>query len=202
MVGKNLVDGLKVSESTLRGKCEDCILGRQTRRPFDGVTEKVLDPLELVSFDLWGPSQVQSEGGKTYFMPIVDGGTSYKYRAYLADKSDLSTITAFNGFMVCAESMTGRKIRRLWTDHAYESAAWGTYCQEHGNIHEFTAPYSSAQNGLAECAICTMMDDVLRDSGLGHSYWCEAAVYSVDTRNLIPSCWHPGQIPLESFSGK
>jgi len=201
----DLVDGLKISESSLRGKCEDCILGRQTRRPFDGTSEKILDPLELVSFDLWGPSRVQSAGGKTYFMPVVDAGTSYKYGAYLSDKSDLSTIAAFDAFRVKAESLTGRKIRRLRTDRAYDSAAWAAYCLTHGIVHEFTAPYSSAQNGLAERAIRTTMDDVrtvLRDSGLGHSYWAEAAAYSVDTRNLIPSRRHPGRIPLETFSGK
>ena len=49
------------------------------------------------------------------------------------------------------------------------------------------------------------MDDVrtlLRDSGLPHSYWAEAAAYSINTRNLIPSRCHPRQIPLEAFSGK
>src|SRR6266545_6865775 len=49
------------------------------------------------------------------------------------------------------------------------------------------------------------MDDVctlLRDSGFGHSYWVEAASCSIHTRNLIPSCRHPGKIPLESFMGK
>src|SRR6266540_764113 len=90
----NLVDGLHISGNDLCGKCEDCIIGRQTRRPFDGNTEKDLDPLELVSFDLWGLSRVQSAGEKIYFMPLVDGGTSYKHGAYLSDKSDLSTITA------------------------------------------------------------------------------------------------------------
>ena len=80
--------------------------------------------------------------------------------------------------------MTGRKIRRLWTDRAFESTAWGEYCLKHSIVHEFTAPYSSAQNGLAEGAIHTTMDDVrtlLRDSGLGHSFWAEAAAYSVYT---------------------
>ena len=60
----------------------------------------------------------------------------------------------------------------------------------HGIIHKFTAPYSSAQNGLAERVIRTTMDDVrtlLNDSGLSHSFWAEAAAYSIDTRNLIPS---------------
>jgi len=98
--------------------------------------------------------------------------------------------------------MTGRKIRKLWTDRAFDSHAWEEYCQEHNILHEFTAPYSSAQNGLAERAIRTTMDDVctlLRDAGLGHSFWAEAAAYSADTRNVVPSRRHPGQIPLEAF---
>ena len=36
----------------------------------------------------------------------------------------------------------------------------------------------------------------------GHSYWAEAAAYSIQTCNLILSCHHPGHIPLEYFSGK
>jgi hypothetical protein len=64
MASKGLVDGLIISETNVSGKCEDCIMGRQTRRPFDGETEKGLKPLDLVAFDLWGPSRVQSAGGK------------------------------------------------------------------------------------------------------------------------------------------
>jgi len=200
-----LVNGLNISENDLHGKCEDCILGRQTRRPFDRKTENNLDPLELVSFDLWGPSRVQSAGGKIYFMPIMDGGSSYKYGAYLSDKSDSSTIAAFDAYRVEAELLSGRKVRKIRTDRAYDTLAWKDYCQRHGIIHEFTAPYSSAQNRLAEQAICTTMDNMrtlLKDSGLDHAYWAEAASYSVDTRNLIPSRRHPVKIPLESFTDK
>jgi hypothetical protein len=160
MMRGNLVDGLRVSGNDLRGKCEDCIIGQQTCRPFDGKTETDLEPLELVSFDLWGPSRVRSAGGKIYFMPVVDGGTSYKFGTYLSDKSDASTITAFNTFRVEAESLSGHKIRRLRTDRAYDSSGWSDYCKRHGIVHEFTAPYSSVQNGLAERAIRTTMDDV------------------------------------------
>jgi Reverse transcriptase (RNA-dependent DNA polymerase)/GAG-pre-integrase domain/gag-polypeptide of LTR copia-type len=205
MAKKNLVDGLQISEDALTGQCEDCILGRQTRRPFDGVTEKDIPPLDLVSFDLWGPSRVKSIGGKIFFMVIVDAGTSCKFGAYLPDKSDASTIEAFDEFRTKAETMTGRKIRRIRTDGAFDSAAWKEYLKKHGIIHEPTAPYSSAQNGLAERAIRTTMEDVrtlLNDSNLGHSYWAEGAAYSIETRNLIPSSRNPGKIPLESFTGK
>ena len=130
-------------------------MGRQTRRPFDGETVKDLKPLDLVMFDLWGPSCVQSAGGKTYLMIIVNGETSYKYGVYLSDKSDTTTISAFDGFRIKAETLTGRKIRWMRTDRAFESVAWEDYCKYHGIIHEFMAPYSSAQNGLAERAIRT-----------------------------------------------
>ena len=94
----NLVDGLTISSHNFHGKCEDCIIGRQARRPFDRETEWSLDVLELVSFDLWGPSCVQTVEGMLYFMPIVDASSSYKHGAYLSDKSDSSTIAAFNTF--------------------------------------------------------------------------------------------------------
>jgi hypothetical protein len=54
MVTKKLVDGLDISKDELHGKCKDCIIGRQTCRPFDGETDKNLLALDLVSFDLWG----------------------------------------------------------------------------------------------------------------------------------------------------
>ncbi len=67
------------------------------------------------------------------------------------------------------------------------------------------APYSSAENGLAERAIRTTIQDthaLLRDLGLAHKYWAEAAAVSVYIRNLIPSCHHPNTIPAESWTSK
>ena len=89
MANKNLVDGINILTGELRGKCEDCILGHQTCCPFDGKTDKVLKPLELVSFDLWGPSRVQSIGGKIYLMVIVNAGTSYKCGAYMEQSEEV-----------------------------------------------------------------------------------------------------------------
>lgn len=150
MANKNLVDGLNILTGELRGKCKDCILGRQTRCPFDGKTDKALKPLELISFDLWGPSRVQSIRGKIYLMIIVDAGTSYKCEAYLSDKLDSTTTGAFDIFRVQSEAMTGKKLVRLRTDGAFNTAAWRAYDQKHGIVHELSAPYSSSQNGLAE----------------------------------------------------
>ena len=74
-------------------------------------------------------------------MLIVNGGMSYKNGVYLSEKSDTTTISAFDDFCIKAETLTGRKIRRLRTDRTFESAAWEAYCKTHGITHEFTAPY-------------------------------------------------------------
>ena len=113
MAKHSLVDGLIISETAINRKCEDCIVGRQMWHPFDGETEKDLKPLDLVAFNLWGPSRVQSAGGKVYLMIIVDGGTSYKYGVYLSDKSDATIIPAFEIFRAKAETATvrGRRVR-------------------------------------------------------------------------------------------
>jgi hypothetical protein len=49
-------------------------------------------------------------------MIIIDAGTSYKYGAYLSDKSDATVLTAFTAFRAKAETSTGKKIYRLQTD--------------------------------------------------------------------------------------
>lgn len=93
-------------------------------------------------------------------MIIVDAGTSYKYGTYLADKSDTTTLAAFDVFHTQAETDTGRKIKHLQSDGAFDTTAWKDYCQPLGIKQEFSAPYSSSQNGLAERAIRTTIEDV------------------------------------------
>jgi hypothetical protein len=55
---------------------------------------------------------------------------------YLPDKSDATTILAFDTFRTKAETITGRKITQLRTDRAYDSKAWEDYCQRHGITHD------------------------------------------------------------------
>ena len=112
-----------ISETALNGKCKDWIMGQQTHRPFDGETKKDLTPLELVSFDLLGPSHTQSAGGKVYLMIIIDAGTSYKYGAYLANKSDSTTLAAFNIFQAQAETLTSCKVCRVQSDGTFDTSA-------------------------------------------------------------------------------
>jgi hypothetical protein len=55
---KKLVDGLSVTSKMMKGLCEDCIFGKQARRPFDEVVTPETEVNEHVHTDLWGPAQV------------------------------------------------------------------------------------------------------------------------------------------------
>jgi len=122
--------------------------------------------------NLWILWNIQPMG--TILNPIIfgqdlDAGTSYKYGAYLADKLDTTTLAAFTVFQAQVETATGHKIRRIQSDGEFDTTAWREYCQPLGIKHEFSTPYSSSQNGLAERAIQTTIEDVctlLSDSGL------------------------------------
>ncbi|KAF7372293.1 Gag-Pol polyprotein [Mycena venus] len=189
MHAKGLVDNLDITNMTVEGKCISCRAGRQHARPYDGHT----DPMHLRWN--WWPS--------IFGVPCV--GSSHKYVAFLKDKSDDSTIAALDEYHVMAERQTGHKVKRVKTDNAFNSGRWKEYFKTHGIIHEQTSPYSSAQNGLTERAIHTIMEDIralLHDSGLPHKYWAAAGACSVYTRNLMPSRRHPGKIPEEVFSGQ
>ena len=53
--------------------CESCILGKQKNVSFfkTGRTSKV-GKLELVHFDLWGPSPIASLGSSRYYITFID----------------------------------------------------------------------------------------------------------------------------------
>ena len=83
---KDLVDSLNITTNKVSGLCEDCILGKQMRQPFDEKVTPEKEVLERVPLDLWGPSQVQTVGGKTYLLTITDGGTLHREVFFLTDK--------------------------------------------------------------------------------------------------------------------
>ena len=52
--------------------CENCIFGKQTRNSFAKSVFVAQKPLEYVHVDLWGPDQVDTIGGRKYFLSFID----------------------------------------------------------------------------------------------------------------------------------
>ncbi len=171
MFSKGLVSGLNITDTSLEGRCISCQKGCQHAQPYNGKLEPNVSVLDLVAFDLWKPSGVASRGDNLYMMVVADSGTLHKHVNFLKDKSNESTRPAFNAYHILAENQMGQKIKHVRTDNTFNSHAWKEYFKTYGIIHEKTVPHSSAQNGLAERAICTIIKDVcasLHNSDLPH----------------------------------
>ena len=148
---KNLVDGLDIIKGEpLPGSCEDCIYGKHTTCPYDADVEAKHKVLRRVHVDIWGKAHVKSIRGAFYLMLFTDGGSSYRKKYYLSDKSGDTLIKCIKAYHVKSECQTGEKLKCFRFDQAFCTELIKEYCQENGIVIKGTTPYAHASNGVAE----------------------------------------------------
>ncbi|CAK5275203.1 unnamed protein product [Mycena citricolor] len=116
MATRGFVEGLDITKGEVRGMCQDCILGKQDRAPFDDEVVHENNALERVHLDLWGRARTPSWGGAVYLLLISDGGTSMKFPVFLADKRKETVLKAFAAWVTEAEVQTERKLKVVRVD--------------------------------------------------------------------------------------
>ena len=72
MIWQDMVTRLSITSMSTSSKCEDCIMGKQCHHLFDTVVRPESMLYEHIALDLWGPTQVQTTGGKTFMMVVMD----------------------------------------------------------------------------------------------------------------------------------
>lgn len=87
--------------------CEDYILGKQDKMPFDDEVVHETRPLEHVHLDLWEKARTPSWSGAVYMMLVSDGGMSMKFPLFLNNKTAATTLGAFEIWVAEAELQTG-----------------------------------------------------------------------------------------------
>lgn len=208
LVSKKLVDGLDVNGPiTSPTLCVDCIYGKHAQQPFTQWIEPEKAPLECVYIDLWGPAQVDSIGGHRYYMSVDDGGSSWCQPFFISDKEADTTLSALKYFKCQAESVTGRRLKTIWTDQGseFKNAKWEEFCAKEGIIHEFTAPYTHQQVSVAERSHQTIIEHsryMLKDAGLPGEFWAEAVSTACYLRNVSALHQHPDKTPFEIWTGR
>lgn len=115
-----------------------------------------------------------SLGGGRYFINFIDNYSRFCWTYIMTHKSE--AFENFLNFKATAERQSGRKLITLCTDNGgeYNSHAFQEHCTRQGITHQFTTPYSSAQNGVAERKNRTLQNvarAMLKQSGLNISYW-------------------------------
>ena len=147
----NLVTGLDVDESQAPTQCTACVQSKQHVEPFpQQATKKAEQTGNLVVSDVWGPAQVEGPTHEKYFYSYTNAKSRYS-AVYFGNTKD-EVLKHFETFKAFLETQTGNKVKHLHSDNGgeYVNKLFKDFCAKNGVIMETTAPYSPAQNGIAE----------------------------------------------------
>ena len=99
-----------------------------------------MDALELVHGDLCGPIMPATNGGRRYFLLLVDDCSCYMWLQLLTSKDEV--VAAIKKFKACAQAESSKKLRVLRTDRGDEftSVEFAAYCVDQGVVRHHTAP--------------------------------------------------------------
>jgi hypothetical protein len=144
------------------------------------------------------------EGGKRYFMTLIDDATRFCYVYLLKIKDE-----AFNCFKIYkaeVETQLEKKIKQLRSDQGgeYFSNDFDLIWAEHGIIHERTPPYSPESNGVAKRKnrmLSDLVNAILDTARLSKAWWGEAVLTACHILNRVP-IKNKEKTPYEEWIGR
>jgi transposase InsO family protein len=100
--------------------------------------------------DLFGPIAYISISGNKYGLVIVDDYSHFTWVFFLQDKSETQEVLKM--FLKRAQNESDAKIKNIRSDNGteFKNTHVEDFLNEEGIKHEFSAPYTSQQNGVAE----------------------------------------------------
>lgn len=171
--------------------CDACLAGKQRRAPFPLEAKyHAAGRLDLVHGDLCAPMSPPTQGGRRYFLLLVDDQSRFMWLVLLSTKDEAAD--AIKKFQAGVEVETSRKLRVLRTDRGGEftSITFGEYCANKGVHRQLTASYSPQQNGVVERrnqTIMAMARCLLKAREVPDTFWGEAASTAVFILNRSPT---------------
>ncbi|GJV23603.1 retrovirus-related pol polyprotein from transposon TNT 1-94 [Tanacetum coccineum] len=183
-------------------KCETYVEAKLTRSSFKSVKRKT-EPLDMIHTDICDLKSLPTKRGNKYFITFIDDCTKYCYVYLLKSKDE--AIDKFVLYKTEVENQLGLKIKVVRSDRGGEYVSpFAELCAKHGIRHEFTAPYSPQQNGIAERKNRTlkeMVNAMLISSGLSQDMWGEAILMATYLLNKIPRK-EKEETPYEPWMGR
>ncbi|KAJ2955432.1 hypothetical protein NUW54_g14737 [Trametes sanguinea] len=207
MARKGLVVGMKVDESIPASpQCPSCIEAKQRVEPYPQQSHTEIAEIgDLTVADMWGPARVKGVNGEIYLTVYTDVKTRHRVRFFSRDKAhQLHFLQSYRAFL---KTQAGKRMKALRVDNGKEfvNDAIKSYLRSHGIRLELTAPYSSAQNGIAERSFLTIFNAaraMLFAHDLPTFLWPEAVSYTIYLANRSPTRALPNQTPFEAFWGR
>ena len=133
--------------------------------------------LQLLHVDLSGPPSHASLGGKKYCLVIVDHYSRYTRVNFFKHKSE--TQQNFIDFAKEVQRQHKLPIMAIRSDNGseFKNYTLNEFLSEEGIRHQYSAPYTPQQNGVAERKNRTLLDmarTMLAEFKSPKSFWAEA----------------------------
>ncbi|GKB78782.1 retrotransposon protein, putative, ty1-copia subclass [Tanacetum coccineum] len=154
-------DGLlKSTDDESFDKCESCLSGKMTKKPFPHSNERAKDLLGIIHTDVCGPLRHVSRQGASYFITFTDDYSRYGYVYLLKHKHEV--FETFKVFKNEVENQLGKTIKAIRSDCGgeYISQEFKDYLKANGIVQQITPPYTPQHNGVSERRNRTLLDMV------------------------------------------
>jgi transposase InsO family protein len=134
-------------------------------------------PIEMLHMHLSGPIDYISIGGNKYDLVIIDDYSRFTWVFYLQDKGETQEV--LKKFLKRAQHKFDAKFKKIRSDNGteFKSTQIEDYLDEEGIKHEFLAPYTPQQNGVAERKNMTLIEmarTILDEYKTSNRFWTEA----------------------------
>ena len=186
--------------------CGPCQLGKQTKAKHSSTqTSATSRPLELLHFDLMGPTRTESLGGKRYIMVVVDDFTRFTWVILRRSKSDAPEhIETLCTRLYNEKSL---KIDRIQSDHGreFENSYMESFCTRSGISQEFSIPITPQQNDVVKRknrVIQEMARAMLYNKDVARNLWGEAVNTACHMVNMVYFRLGTKKTPYELWKGR
>ncbi|KAK1415024.1 hypothetical protein QVD17_30793 [Tagetes erecta] len=191
LVTGNHAVGIPSKKFSTTDLCPACLKGKQHRMSFKSKLENSISkPLQMLHMDLFGPTNVQSIGRKSYCLVIIDDFTRFSWVYFLHAKSE--TAELLKEFIIKIENQLECKVKTLRSDNGteFKNANVDLFCAEKGIARQYSAPRTPQQNGVAERKNRTLIEaarSMLADAKIPITFWDEAIATAcfVQNRTLL-----------------
>jgi hypothetical protein len=195
MLDNNLVEGFNVNIHTPKPDCVACTEAKQSVEPFGRHSDRKTQPGDLTHIDLWGKYGTASINGNHYYILFVDDSGRYITTEFLKEKSE--AVQKVKDYLAQLISHN-RKPKAIRIDRGKEfvNKNLSAWCCEKGIEIQMTAPYSPAQNGVAERMNRTLVElarammqgipEFLWEYAINHSSYLRNRAYTKSITNKTP----------------
>jgi transposase InsO family protein len=134
-------------------------------------------PLDMLHLDSFGPIAYNSIGGNKYGLVIVDNYSYFTWVFFLHDKSETQEVLKM--FLKRAQNEFDAKVKLIRSDNdsEFKNPQVEDYLNQEGIKHEFSATYTTQQNGVAERKNRTLIEStrtMFDEYKTSDRFWVEA----------------------------